>query len=163
MGLNNNGVKSLINCIPSSIALNLPKAIPNPIPDVEFHGNSVTDHTGNPLLNPPIKQVKDVYEFANNTGVRSAILIYRDRLRDVLLESVPVQWGKKCTGYEEIQEGVWVFFEDGSREFCDILVGADGVNSPGNAKILKCGLFILFANDNLILSIFSRSSKTKNT
>jgi len=60
---------------------------------------------------------------------------YRDRLRDVLLESVPVQWGKRYIGYKETDEGVWVNFEDGSQEFCDILVGADGVNSPG--KFLK--------------------------
>ncbi|RGB40284.1 hypothetical protein C1646_663936 [Rhizophagus diaphanus] len=26
--------------------------------------------------------------------------------------------------------GVWVFFEDGSQEICNILVGADGINSP---------------------------------
>ncbi|PKK70375.1 hypothetical protein RhiirC2_779775 [Rhizophagus irregularis] len=45
-------------------------------------------------------------------------------------EDVPVQWSKKCVGYEETKEGVLVFFKDRSREFCDILVGADGVNSP---------------------------------
>ncbi|PKY56013.1 hypothetical protein RhiirA4_475963, partial [Rhizophagus irregularis] len=49
---------------------------------------------------------------------------------DVLLEGVPVQWNKKCIKYVETQEGVWVFFEDGSQEFCNILVGADGINSP---------------------------------
>ncbi|PKY60972.1 FAD/NAD(P)-binding domain-containing protein, partial [Rhizophagus irregularis] len=51
-------------------------------------------------------------------------------LRDVLLEGVPVQWNKKCIKYVETQEGVWVFFEDGSQEFCNILVGTDGINSP---------------------------------
>ncbi|RGB42778.1 hypothetical protein C1646_809754 [Rhizophagus diaphanus] len=45
-------------------------------------------------------------------------------------ENVPVQWGKKCIRYEETDDGVWVLFEDGSKEFCDILVGADGINSP---------------------------------
>ena len=65
----------------------------------------------------------------------SMTIAYCDRLRDVLLENVPVQWGKRCIGYEETEEGVLVNFEDGSQEFCDILVGADGVNSPG--KFLK--------------------------
>ncbi|UZO06279.1 uncharacterized protein OCT59_026608 [Rhizophagus irregularis] len=55
---------------------------------------------------------------------------YRDRLRDVLLENVPVQWGKKLVKYKETDEGVWINFDDGSREFCDILVDASGVNSP---------------------------------
>ncbi|CAB4393798.1 unnamed protein product [Rhizophagus irregularis] len=55
---------------------------------------------------------------------------YRDRLRDVLLENVPVQWGKKLVRYEETDEGVWINFDNGSREFCDILVDASGVNSP---------------------------------
>jgi hypothetical protein len=31
----------------------------------------------------------------------------------------------------ETDDGVWVLFEDGLMEFCDILVGADGVNPPG--------------------------------
>ncbi|CAB4379165.1 unnamed protein product [Rhizophagus irregularis] len=128
IGINNYGARSLINCIPSSIASNLPKATPNPIPNLEYHGFSLADHTGSLLLRPPTKQVKDIYEVANSNF--SIIIAYRDRLRDVLLENVPVQWGKKCIGYEETDDGVWVLFEDGSKEFCDILVGADGVNSP---------------------------------
>ena len=63
-------------------------------------------------------------------------ITYRDRLRDVLLESVPVHWGKKCIRYEETKDGVWVMFDDGSQEYCDILVGADGINSPGKLKFL---------------------------
>ncbi|CAB4473862.1 unnamed protein product [Rhizophagus irregularis] len=128
IGINNYGARSLINCIPSSIASNLPKATPNSIPNLEYHGFSLADHTGSLLLRPPTKQVKDIYEVANSNF--SIIIAYRDRLRDVLLENVPVQWGKKCIGYEETDDGVWVLFEDGSKEFCDILVGADGVNSP---------------------------------
>ncbi|PKB92017.1 hypothetical protein RhiirA5_508423, partial [Rhizophagus irregularis] len=97
--------------------------MPNPIPNLEYHGFSLADHTGSLLLKPPTKQVKDVYEVANTTNSLSTIITYRDRLRDILLENVPVQWGKKCIGYEETDDGVWVLFEDGSKEFCDILVG----------------------------------------
>ncbi|CAB5192794.1 unnamed protein product [Rhizophagus irregularis] len=106
IGINNYGARSLINCIPSSIASNLPKATPNPIPNLEYHGFSLADHTGSLLLRPPSKQVKDIYEIANLTTSFSIIITY------------------------QTDDGVWVLFEDGSKEFCDILVGADGVNSP---------------------------------
>ncbi|PKY33856.1 FAD/NAD(P)-binding domain-containing protein [Rhizophagus irregularis] len=99
--INNYGARSLINCIPSSIALNLPIAMPNPVPNVEYHGFSLSDHTGNLLLRPPTKQAKDVFEVANTSVGLSVIITYRDKLRHVLLENVPVQW-----------------------------VGADGINSP---------------------------------
>ncbi|CAB4496278.1 unnamed protein product [Rhizophagus irregularis] len=130
IALSNYGAKSLLNCVPSSIASNLPKAMPNPISDVETHGITITDQIGNVLLAPPTKSFKDVYEIAKISRGLSSIITYRNRLRDVLLEGVPVQWNKKCIKYVETQEGVWVFFEDGSQEFCNILVGADGINSP---------------------------------
>jgi 2-polyprenyl-6-methoxyphenol hydroxylase-like FAD-dependent oxidoreductase len=104
--------------------------MPNPIPDVETHGITITDQVGNTLLTPPTKPFKNVYELAKISRGLSSMIIYRDRLRDVLLEGVPVQWNKKFIKYIETQEGIWVFFEDGSQEFCDILVGADGINSP---------------------------------
>ncbi|RIA81879.1 hypothetical protein C1645_789399 [Glomus cerebriforme] len=129
IGVNARGVRSLMNCLPSSVASKLPKAIPNPIPDVECHGISISDHKGKCLIHPPYKQVKDVFELTKVSDDFSAIISYRDRLRDVLLEDVPVQWNKKCVGFEETEDGVWAIFEDGSREFGDILVGADGVNS----------------------------------
>uniref|UniRef100_U9SUH1 FAD-binding domain-containing protein n=1 Tax=Rhizophagus irregularis (strain DAOM 181602 / DAOM 197198 / MUCL 43194) TaxID=747089 RepID=U9SUH1_RHIID len=130
IGLSNYGAQSLLNCIPSSIASNLPKATPNTVPDVETHGIIITDQVGNVLLAPPTKPFKDFYELAKISRGLSSMIIYRDRLRDVLLDDVPVQWNKKCTKYVETQEGVWVFFEDGTQEFCNILVGADGINSP---------------------------------
>ncbi|POG64572.1 hypothetical protein GLOIN_2v1674085 [Rhizophagus irregularis DAOM 181602=DAOM 197198] len=93
IGLSNYGARSLLNCVPSSIASNLPKAIPNPIPGVETHGITITDQIGSVLLTPPTKPFKDT------------------------------------------EGGVWVFFEDGSQEFCNILVGTDGINSPSNADV----------------------------
>ncbi|PKY49016.1 FAD/NAD(P)-binding domain-containing protein [Rhizophagus irregularis] len=131
IGFKSQGFKSLMNCIPSSVALNLPKAIPNPVPGVEYHGTSFSDHEGNLLLRPPFKQFKNIYEIAEIPDrFLSGTIAYRDRLRDVLLENIPVQWGKKLVRYEETDEGVWVNFDDGSREFCDILVDASGINSP---------------------------------
>ena len=57
-----------------------------------------------------------------------------------MLENVPVQWNKKCIGFEETDDGVWAIFEDGSRELGDILVGADRINSPSKFNL---NLFIL--------------------
>src|SRR5581483_539692 len=154
----NYGIRSLIKCIPPSIASNLKKAIPDPIPE-EYQGISITDHTGSLLLKPNFKQVKNVYEVADLS--EGFILAYRDVLRDVLLEGVPVQWAKKCTGYEETEEGIWVLFDDGSREFCDILVGADGANSPSKLISFKCVPFILFTINKLILFMFFLVRKQK--
>ncbi|GES77268.1 hypothetical protein GLOIN_2v1784503 [Rhizophagus clarus] len=130
IGLNVYGMKSLSSFVPPLIASKLTKAIPNPISDTEFHGMSITDHTGKLLMKPPCKQIKDVYELAKVHGEFSCIICYRDVLRDVLLGDVPVQWNKKCVGFEETEDGVWANFEDGSRDFGDILIGADGINSP---------------------------------
>ena len=127
------GIQSLTKCIPPSVALNLPNAMPNPVPG-EYHGISITDHTGNLLLKTPTKQVKDVYEIAKNPEYPSVIVSYRNRLRDVLLQDAPVQWEKKCIGYEETGDGVWVKFDDGSKEFGHLVIGCDGINSPSKFK-----------------------------
>ncbi|CAG8524536.1 10123_t:CDS:2 [Funneliformis mosseae] len=130
IALNYLGTRSLLNCVPSSITSILQKAILNPIPNVEFHGASLIDNKGTLLLHPPSKQFKDFNELVKVPDELSVMITYRDRLRDVLLEGVPVTWGKKCIRYEETKDGVCVMFDDGSQDFCDILVGADGINSP---------------------------------
>ncbi|CAB5359911.1 unnamed protein product [Rhizophagus irregularis] len=109
--------------------------MPNLVPDVETHGIIITDQVGNVLLAPPTKPFKNVYELAKISRGLSSMITYRDRLRDVLLEGVPVKCNKKCNKYVETQEGIWVFFEDGTQEFCNILVGADGINSPSKFVI----------------------------
>ncbi len=126
--MNVRGIRSLLKCIPSSVASNLTRAIPNPIP-AEFHGLSMIDQTGKIVFKLPYQQVKEVTEIAKCPDGFASTVAYRDRLRDILLEGVPVQWGKKCVRYKETEMGVWVFFDDGSQEFCDILVGADGIFS----------------------------------
>ncbi|CAG8604883.1 11415_t:CDS:2 [Funneliformis mosseae] len=69
-------------------------AIINPIPNAEFHGITIADHLGNFMFKPPNKQVKEVYELSKITDEYCALIFYRDRLRNVLLEDVPVQWGE---------------------------------------------------------------------
>ncbi|RIA84242.1 hypothetical protein C1645_832565 [Glomus cerebriforme] len=129
--LNNIGVKSLLKCIPESIATRLHEVVLDPISDkLEDHSLSIYDHSGNVLFKTPGYQVKNIYEFSKLYNIFTLIVTFRDRLRDLLLEGVDVQWGKKCIGYHEDEEGVWAIFEDGTRERGDLLVGADGIHSP---------------------------------
>ena len=88
--------------------MNIPNAIPNAISNVEHHGISVTDHAGNLSLKPLSKQSKDVYEIAKiHDHPFSVTVAYRDRLRGVLLESVPVQWVKDVLDMKKLKMVFW--------------------------------------------------------
>ena len=50
---------------------------------------------------------------------------------------------KNVLDLKETDDGVWAIFEDGSRELGDILVGADGINSPSKFNF-NLNLFIFF-------------------
>ncbi|GES97739.1 hypothetical protein GLOIN_2v1608858 [Rhizophagus clarus] len=102
IGLHPNGVKSLISCLSESLVSRLPEVIPNPIHENEYHGRIYCDHKGTEI----------------------------SRLRDLMLEGVDIQWGKKCIGYDESDNEVWAIFQDGTRVRGDILIGCDGINSP---------------------------------
>ncbi|MFD9698561.1 FAD-dependent oxidoreductase [Lentzea sp. NPDC059081] len=56
----------------------------------------------------------------------------RAELRRILLSGMEnvVHFGRKLTRYESTGVGVTAFFADGGTERGDVLVGADGVNSP---------------------------------
>ncbi|KAJ4989714.1 hypothetical protein SVAN01_04744 [Stagonosporopsis vannaccii] len=57
------------------------------------------------------------------------------KLRILLAESLDVQYGKKFSRYEMVQDGgVRAFFEDGSNEEGDIVIGIDGAGS----KVRQC-------------------------
>ncbi|KAF0432013.1 FAD/NADP-binding domain-containing protein [Gigaspora margarita] len=122
-----------------------PEAMPDSVPK-EHHAVAVIDHVGRNLCHIPLHQTKTVYEIEPLKHDFAGIVTYRNRLRDVLLEDVDIQWGKKCVGYEESDDGVWVLFEDGTREFGNLLIGADGINSPirkqkvPNLEILDLGV-----------------------
>jgi len=55
----------------------------------------------------------------------------RAKLRDWLRTDVEITWNKKFAHYEEDNDGVTAFFEDGTSVKGDILVGADGIGSKG--------------------------------
>lgn len=57
------------------------------------------------------------------------------KFRSYLLTGLTVKWGHKFTHYEINEDStVKAFFEDGSTATGDILVGADGLRSPGATK-----------------------------
>ncbi|KAF0488245.1 FAD/NADP-binding domain-containing protein [Gigaspora margarita] len=123
------GVTSLFYCTPPELQVRFPEAMPDPTP-TEYHTMLLTDHIGRKLLKIPYQKTKNIYEIESLKHDFAGIVSYRNILRDVLLEGVDIQWGKKCVGYEESDDGVWALFEDGTREFGDLLIGADGINSP---------------------------------
>ncbi|CAG8629482.1 12195_t:CDS:2, partial [Acaulospora morrowiae] len=129
VSINKRGIISLLYCLPSSLQSRLPEAMPDPVPG-EHHGFTSIDDTGNLLMHPPFGQTKNVFEIPNSKSEYGFIVSYRDKLRNLLLEDVNVEWNKKCIGYEEVDDGVWAIFDDGSRAFGDFFVASDGINSP---------------------------------
>lgn len=62
----------------------------------------------------------------------SYYVIHRADLLDLLAEAVPdgdVHLGRRLTGVAQDGEGVELSFEDGSREYADLVVGCDGIRS----------------------------------
>ncbi|CAB4389273.1 unnamed protein product [Rhizophagus irregularis] len=125
IGINSYGIRSLISCLPETLVTRLPEVIPNPIHEKEYHGVLHCDHKGTELFRTSPTHFKSLFEL---TSTR-LLISYRDRLRDLMLEGVNIQWGKKCIGYDEFDEEVWAIFQDGTRVRGDILIGCDGINS----------------------------------
>lgn len=61
----------------------------------------------------------------------------RDLFRKILMEHVDVRYGKRFMSYEEDQNVVKVLFEDGTTATGNLLVGADGANSPVRGQLIK--------------------------
>ncbi|KAK6844479.1 monooxygenase [Apiospora arundinis] len=61
----------------------------------------------------------------------------RTRLRDWLATNIDVQFNKQAVRIEENDNGVTVHFKDGSKASGDILVGAEGVQSPTRKYLLN--------------------------
>lgn len=59
-------------------------------------------------------------------GKDAVVQLLRTELRNVLLEGVHVQWGKRLVSFADHQERVTANFEDGSSASGDLLVGCDG-------------------------------------
>ncbi|KAK3690399.1 hypothetical protein B0T22DRAFT_463515 [Podospora appendiculata] len=61
----------------------------------------------------------------------------RPRLREILLTNLKIQWGKQAERVEERDDGVSVFFVDGSSASGTVLIGADGVFSGIRPHVMK--------------------------
>ncbi|KAI1385656.1 FAD/NAD(P)-binding domain-containing protein [Hypoxylon trugodes] len=61
----------------------------------------------------------------------------RLRLRNWLATNLSIQWGKRLTRIEQGDDGVSVYFEDGTSAKGDIVVGADGVKSVVREYLLE--------------------------
>ncbi|RDW82376.1 hypothetical protein BP6252_03488 [Coleophoma cylindrospora] len=60
----------------------------------------------------------------------------RAKLRQWLLTNIKVVWDRKFTYYQERDDGVIAFFDDGSSVKGDILIGADGIGSKVRQQLL---------------------------
>ncbi|KAG9288534.1 hypothetical protein G9A89_000507 [Geosiphon pyriformis] len=127
IGLLAAGAQALVSSLPDFILKRLPHAVPDHM-EGEKHGLCIVNHTGKILATHKGKHANNVYELAKSPE-NSRLCIYRHKLRELLLEGVTIKWGKRCIGYEETKVGVWAFFDDGTREFGDMLVGCDGIHS----------------------------------
>jgi salicylate hydroxylase len=79
-------------------------------------------------------------------------MVHRGDFHRVLLEALrqrapgALHLGRRCIGFEQDQDGVWLMLENGERHRGDIVVGADGVHSEirkqigGDAKPFFTGL-----------------------
>lgn len=62
--------------------------------------------------------------------------VARERLRDYLWANITVTTGKKFSRYEEDEDSVVAYFEDGTSARGSILVGADGAHSYVRSQLL---------------------------
>ena len=72
-------------------------------------------------------------------GDVTLIRVNRTRYRDWLSEHLEINWNKRFTHYEEFEGGVKAFFNDGTVATAEILVGADGISSPGKLYSVNGG------------------------
>jgi salicylate hydroxylase len=56
-------------------------------------------------------------------------LVNRWKLRDILKQDVDIEWNKRFSRYEETEDGVKAYFDDGTCLESDLLIAADGGKS----------------------------------
>ncbi|KKK21036.1 hypothetical protein AOCH_004150 [Aspergillus ochraceoroseus] len=113
-----------------TITDDLVASMPSDLPDLKESTNHM-----NPLklptqicLYPAESNMRVGWEDSADTPF---IRAERYRLRNWLSTNIPIQWGKRVQRIEHDDQGVTVYFEDGTSAKGDLLVGADGVKSVG--------------------------------
>lgn len=92
---------------------------------LELNAMTAYDEAGNEIVSSDLSYVKQ------QSGYKT-YGISRENLHALLLESINknnIVTGKKVTDIINFENAVNLFFEDGSREFFDLAIGADGANS----------------------------------
>ncbi|PKK43459.1 hypothetical protein CI102_11825 [Trichoderma harzianum] len=111
-------------------------SMPSDMPDLR----QATDHMS------PLKIPTQICLYPAESNVRVGwedcpetpfIRAERYRLRNHLATNIPIQWGKRVQRIEHDDQGVAVYFEDGTSAKGDILVGADGVKSVVRQQLLQ--------------------------
>ncbi|KAG4271861.1 hypothetical protein FPRO04_10593 [Fusarium proliferatum] len=93
------------------------------------------------LYDKNFKELVDLTVFpsySKSAPIKRGIL--RDLLADPVYEAGKLQYGRAFTRYEILDPGtaterVRVWFDDGSSDECDVLIGADGSNSKVNLQL----------------------------
>ncbi|CAG8850974.1 29262_t:CDS:2, partial [Racocetra persica] len=85
------GVTSLFYCSPPEVQARFHEAMPDSAPE-EHHTMSTVDHVGRQLFFIPQLKYKSIYEIEPLKHDFAGVVTYRNRLRDVLLEGVNIQW-----------------------------------------------------------------------
>ncbi|KAK8086462.1 FAD-dependent monooxygenase cctM [Apiospora phragmitis] len=114
----------------------------------DFHASMPNDMPDFGMVNHlnPLKLMPEIAFYDSAEGEK---LGYRDdgsghwfranrtHLREWLSTKITVQYNKQAVHIEENDAGVTVHFKDGSKASGDILVGAEGVHSPSEDKLVR--------------------------
>ena len=98
----------------------------------------------------------------------ASVFANRLKFRELLMNNLQIQYGKRFMRYEEDRDGVTAYFEDGTSARGHVLVGADGANSPVRTQLLPgfkadpspyfCGLCKVILPKDLYQPLLEHSS-----
>lgn len=151
--LDSNGSKSLYRIVP-----HLRKILPSDAPPLESISVTVGHPTHEPdsaiFYNGYTKEKMFTLGGAANAGIpgKEWIRANRSRLREHMSRGVEIKWNKRFVKHEVVEERVKAYFEDGTEVVGDILVGADGISSPGDYSRLP------IAFNTIVLTLASQSA-----
>lgn len=92
----------------------------------------ILDHKGRALITPDAQRLSARYNQKNLTVHRADL----HRCLQGKLPSAALHLGKRLERFERTDEGIGLFFEDGTRYGCRYLIVADGVNSIARQQLV---------------------------